>query len=67
MKPTESGVKRLLLIRAAINNMRVARDSLRLANASKAADYVSRALKSVEGAERHAINRIGRPSSILKE
>jgi hypothetical protein len=41
-------------IGAAIRHLREARDSLRLAGADKAADYVARALKSTEGAYRHA-------------
>lgn len=44
---------------AAITQARVAlmfaRDRLRAAGCKKAADYVARALKSAEGAERHAI------------
>lgn len=41
---------------AAIHHLREARDNLRLAGADKAADYVARALKSAEGAYRHARN-----------
>lgn len=41
-------------IRLAIVNMRLARVQLRKAGADKAADAVARALKSVEGAQRHA-------------
>ena len=37
-----------------------ARDMLRKANAPKAADYVARALKSVEGAARNAARFLGR-------
>jgi len=41
-------------IRLAIVNMRLARTQLRKAGANKAADAVAKALKSVEGAQRHA-------------
>lgn len=43
-------------IRLAIVNMRLARVQLRKAGADKAADAVARALKSVEGAQRHALS-----------
>lgn len=41
-------------IKLAIMLIRSAREHLRVAGADKAADYVQRALKSVEGAQRHA-------------
>lgn len=44
------------LISRAIHQLKEARDDLRLAGADKAADYVARALKSAEGAARHARN-----------
>jgi hypothetical protein len=44
----------LAVIDAAIADLRRVRTSLREAGAPKAADYVQRALKSVEGARRHA-------------
>lgn len=47
---------RLERIAAATRLMREARTHLRAAGAKNAADYVQRALKSVEGAERHARN-----------
>jgi len=37
----------------AIRDLQRARDALRRAGASKAADYVARCLKSAEGARRH--------------
>jgi hypothetical protein len=42
------------LIKAAIEDLRTARHRLRDAGANKAADYVARAMKSAEGALRHA-------------
>jgi len=42
-------------IRAAIAKLREARDLLAHAGAKRAAEYVRRALKSAEGAERHAL------------
>lgn len=44
-------------IKAALWHARQARGQLRQAGASNAADYVARALKSIEGAERHAKGR----------
>ena len=41
----------------ALDDLRAARGRLRFAGATRAADYVTRALKSVEGAARHAENR----------
>jgi hypothetical protein len=41
-------------IKSARHALRFARDRLREAGADKAADYVARALKSAEGAQRHA-------------
>jgi hypothetical protein len=46
-------------IRLAILDLKAVRDRLRFAGANKAADYVARALKSVEGAERHAKRKAG--------
>lgn len=43
----------------AVAQLRIARDWLRAAGAKNAADYVARALKSAEGAKRHA-ERIAR-------
>lgn len=43
----------------AIHHLKAARDLLRGAGANKAADYVARALKSAEGAARHARNLDG--------
>lgn len=51
---------RLTIIQAAIAGMRKARDELRVVGADKAADYVVRALKSAEGALRHAQGRADR-------
>ena len=48
------------VIRAARGKLAEARDYLRLARAKRAADYVARAMKSAEGAERHA-SRMARP------
>jgi carbohydrate-selective porin OprB len=47
-------------IRAAAGDLKAARSRLRKAGATKAARYLSRALKSIEGAERHALCRTGR-------
>lgn len=47
---------RLSLVRDALSWLRMARKALREAQAPKAAAYVARAIKSVEGAERHAEN-----------
>lgn len=44
----------LILIRAALHHLREARNLFREVGAKKAAAYVRRALKSGEGAERHA-------------
>jgi hypothetical protein len=46
---------RLERVRLAIRLIRTARNHLREAEADNAADYVARALKSAEGAERHAL------------
>ncbi len=43
-----------ILIRRAIDQLKAARDDLRGAGSKNAADYVARALKSAEGALRHA-------------
>lgn len=47
------------VITAQILVLRAVREQLRGAGAIKAAEYVARALKSVEGAERHAGRAIG--------
>lgn len=47
-------------IENAIRYLRAARNILRHAGAKKAADYVARALKSAEGALRHAQGRMYR-------
>jgi hypothetical protein len=49
-------------IRRAGELMKEARDLLRRAQAGNAARYVARALKSVEGAERHAYGHASRSS-----
>lgn len=41
----------------ALRSLKEARDCLRAAGAARAADYVARALKSAEGAYRHAERR----------
>ena len=56
----ETTVTDLENIRHAAALMRTARKHLRAAGAKKSAQYVARALKSVEGAERHAYNVTGR-------
>lgn len=45
------------LIREAIEDLRKARNRLRSAGAPKAADYVARAMKSAEGAQRYCRNK----------
>lgn len=55
MPKSEDHEKRLLLIQVAIVDLKQARDILRDVGCKYAADYVARALKSAEGAERHAI------------
>jgi seryl-tRNA synthetase len=55
LKPANSD--NLRDIASAINHMEKARDYLRSAGCSNAADYVARALKSAHGAERHARRR----------
>jgi len=47
-------------IRRALGDLRHARDLLRLAEADKAAEAVNRAIKSAEGAERHARGKADR-------
>lgn len=42
------------VINTALLSMRAARDALRICGCKNAADYVARALKSAEGALRHA-------------
>lgn len=49
-----TGARGLTAIRTAIARLKDARDGLRGAGCKNAADYVARALKSAEGAERHA-------------
>lgn len=50
----------VMTIQDAVKRIREARDLLRSAGAEKAADYVARALKSVEGAERNALRFLSR-------
>jgi hypothetical protein len=64
MNPTRERAATRPLLQTDVNNIRLAiadlkgaRDRLRFAGANKAADYVARALKSAEGAERHARNK----------
>jgi hypothetical protein len=52
---------RLAKINAALLALRTARDALAAAGATRAADYTRRALKSAEGAKRHAENMGARP------
>jgi hypothetical protein len=47
-------------IMLAIHDLKMTRDRLRFAGADKAANYVARALKSTEGALRHAQNKLNR-------
>lgn len=54
--------ERVAQIDLAIGYLRVARKLLRGARAPRAADYVARALKSAEGARRHARLAPYRPS-----
>lgn len=49
--------QQLTQIEAAVSRLREARGLLRDAGANRAADYVARALKSAEGAQRHAERR----------
>jgi hypothetical protein len=44
-----------MTIRRAIRHLKQARNQLREAGSKSAADYVARALKSAEGAERHSL------------
>jgi hypothetical protein len=53
--PTEEP-GRLQLVQEALTHLRRARRLLRLAHAKRAASAARSALKSAEGAERHAIN-----------
>lgn len=55
LKPITASERRE--IDAAIVDLRRARDLLRQAGATQAAKYVARALKSAEGARRHADHR----------
>lgn len=55
---------RLENVRVAMSMIRNARDYLRAAGAANAANYAARALKSAEGAERHAL-RLERASDVL--
>lgn len=48
---------RLAAVTAALEKLREARNLLRDAGAMQAAEYVARAMKSVEGAQRHAEHR----------
>ena len=47
----------------ALDRLREARGFLRDAKAGRSVAYVSRAIKSAEGAERHARNALQRPSA----
>ena len=53
------------LVRDAIEDLRKARNRLRYAGADKAADYVARAMKSAEGALRHAQGKRTRSRALL--
>lgn len=53
-KEQEKTMTRVERIKLAADLVRAARSHLRSAGANKAADYVARALKSVEGAQQHA-------------
>lgn len=68
-RPDPPGVAhiRLSRIRRAIDDLRSARARLRQAGAIHAARYVARALKSAEGAERHALGRGLREVFVLRE
>lgn len=55
MTKTLPPAARVETIRQGIQQLREARRNLRAAGAHRAADYVARALKSAEGAERHAL------------
>ena len=57
--PTQKAHFKLGQIQMALQHARRARDQLRAASADKAASYMARALKSAEGAERHALRRLG--------
>jgi hypothetical protein len=48
----------LLEVRRAMWDLKAARSRLRFAHAFKAAAYISRAIKSAEGAERHIIRAL---------
>lgn len=48
------------MIRRALGELRLSRDILRRCGANNAADYVARAIKSVDGALRHAKHRSNR-------
>lgn len=50
-------------VRAAVAMLRQARDLLKAAGASRAVDKVRLAMKSAEGAERHAIGMASRPGA----
>jgi hypothetical protein len=54
-----AAIARLTAATNAVNLMRQARSALRKAGAGNAADYVQRALKSAEGAVRHARRLVG--------
>ena len=49
--------RRARMIDTSLEHLRIAREMLRIAGARQAANYVARALKSVEGAHRHASGR----------
>jgi hypothetical protein len=58
-----AGLEDLATIDLAISRLREARHLLRGAGAAKAASYVGRALKSAEGAMRHATSAVARSST----
>jgi len=53
-KPREITSRQLEYIACAISRLEVAREFLRLAGAVRSAEYVGRAVKSAQGARRHA-------------
>lgn len=50
-------------IHVAVQSLKMARNDLREAGAHHAAEYVARAIKSAEGAQRHAFGVAGRSRS----
>ena len=59
-KHNQTPVTKLAEIEVALHDLKNARAALRRAGCKKAADYVARAMKSAEGAERNAW-RLARP------